>query len=493
MVSQLQRTVAIVSEAKSNSHASAQRKILLHKSRQIRSRDGKSLKMLKGSSRVDGACIRVLTHASGLIQCLRYMFYIKLLRKEPEHVPTEEDYDVAAAVIRSDAIDRALQEDASSLRQEIKLVAAGNTLSGKELVVYQMKALYSETYYSTDERKPYRKAVRSTVRVLMHAMIDLLKDTGIILPTELNKEFAILLHEVETVDPQTISLDGIQAVEKIWSCAEFASLYTQNFEISFPSCAPYFVREIRRIASEDYVPSEADISRLIQHSRSVEEARFKWNELDVHLFNMSGYRSENFRRRWYHQLEGATALIYTVDISEYDRPYLGQSSQSHLVYEFGAFTSWATQEEFANSSVILILNNFSRFCDKLEHAPLDTFFDDFVPDANDPAESSRQYLLNRFKKANLNGLSIYSFWVDLELGDNAALFDSIKHTLQHIQQRKARDHVWASNSQISGSDARSGTGLVSRLLSSRSGNFSKTTVETDGSRVISPIRSEKSG
>ena len=474
------------------SHATAQRKILLHKSRQIRSRDGKSLKMLQGSSRVNGACIRVLTQTSAVIQCSRYIFYVKLLRREPEHIPTEEEYDVAAAVIRSDAIDRALQEDASSLRHEIKLVAAGNSTSGKELVVHQMKALYAESYHSVEELKTYRKAVRSTVRVLLHAMIDLLKDTGIILPTDLNQEFAILLHEVETIDPQTITKDGVQAVERIWSCQEFATLYTQNFEIGFPSCAPYFVREIRRIASDDYIPSEGDISRLIQHSRGVKEARFKWNELDVHLFNMNGYKSDNFRRRWYHQLEGATALIYTVDISEYDRPYLGQSSQSHLVYEFGAFTSWATQAEFADSSVILILNNFSRFCDKLEHAPLDTFFDDFVPDEKDVAESSRQYLLNRFKKANLNGLSIYSFWVDLELGDNAALFDSIKNTLQHIQQRKARDQVWNA-SQVSGSDSRSVTGLVSRILPSRSGTFSRTTVETDGSRVISPVRSEKAG
>jgi guanine nucleotide-binding protein G(i) subunit alpha len=447
--------------------------------------------MLTGS-RVDGACIQALTHASGLIQWLRGLVYLKLMRREPQAVPTGEEYDFAAAVMRSDAIDRALQEDATNLRHEIKLVAAGNRTGGKELVVHQMKTLYAQDYHSTEERKQYRSVVRSTIRVLVHAMIDLIKDTGINLPSQLNQEFAILLHEVDTVDTQSITPDGVQAVERIWSCPEFASLYTQNFEISFPPCAPYFVQEIRRIASTDYIPTEADIGRLIQYTRGVKEARFKWNELDVHLFNMNGYCSENFRKRWYHQLEGATALVYTLDVSEYDRPYLGQSSQSHLVYELGAFASWASLQEFADSSVILIFNNFTRFCDKLAHAPLETFFDDFVPNDTDREGAARNYILRRFKKVNRNGLSIYSFWVDLDLVDNAPLYTSIKNTLQHVQQRKARE-VYNSSSQILRSGSRSSTGLAGRLLRSRSGTLSKSTTEIGGSRVISPVRSDMTG
>ncbi|KAF2024828.1 hypothetical protein EK21DRAFT_104399 [Setomelanomma holmii] len=419
-------------------HASAQRKILLHKSRQIRREDADSLMVLTRSSKVNGGCMRVLTQASATIQWFRYLFYFKLLRKEPEYVPTEEDYDIEAAAIRSDAIDRALQQDATTLRRETKLVMMGNVNSGKELIMHQMKVLYAEGYYPIEERKPFRYAVRSTIRLLIHAIIDLLKDTGINLPSALNQEFAILLHEVETVDMQLISPDAVQAVQRIWTCPEFATVYIKNFEIDFPQYAPYFAQEIQRMATANYIPSEADIVRLNQSIGGIRELRFDWDELAVHLFNINGY------------IPGS--------------------------------------EKFADSSIILLLNNFTRFREKLPHSPLETFFPDYVPSEIDPETSARQYILRRFKDVNRNRLSIYSFWVDLDLSNNTYLYAALKKTLQHIQQRRAREEVWTASSTSMGSGSRSGTGLAGRLISSRSGQSLRKRAGTDTSRVISPVQ-----
>lgn len=474
------------------SHATAQRKILLHKSRQIKSQNEKSLKMLMRSSKVNGGCITILTQASSTIQWLRYLYNMKLLRKEPEHIPTEEDYEIAAAATRSFAIDRALQQDATTLRRETKLVMMGNVNSGKELVMQQMKVLYADGYYPLEDRKPYRFAVRSTIRLLIHSIIDLLKDTGINLPRELNPEFAILLHEVETVDMHRITPEAVQAVERIWSCPEFAAVFIQNFEIDFPQYAPYFARELQRMAAADYIPSEADIIRLNQSTGGVKELRFNWDELDVHLFNINGFVPEHFRKRWFHQLEGATSLVYTVDVSIYDRPYLGQPTESQLLDDFASFESWAASEKFADSSIILLLNNFTRFREKLRYSPLQTFFPDYVPSETDSETSARQYILRRFKDVNRNRLSIYSFWVDLDMSDNAHLYAALKKTLQHIQQRKAREEVWNASTTTMGTGSRSGTGLAGKLLHSRSGTFSRKQGGSNGSRVISPVQSDKS-
>jgi guanine nucleotide-binding protein G(i) subunit alpha len=491
MVSQLVSRQLCHRDLIAYSHATAQRKILLHKSRQIRSRDVNSLKVLTRSSKINGGCIRVLTQLSGMIQWFRYLYYIKLLRKQPEHTPTEEDYEIAAATIRSDAIDRALQHDATTLRRETKLVMVGNLNSGKELIMHQMRVLYADGYHPLEERKPYHYAVRSTVRLLIHSIIDLLKDTGINLPSDLNQHFAILLHEVETVDVPQITQDAVKAIQSIWSCPEFSTLYVRNFEIDFPQYAPYFVQEIQRMASVDYIPSEADIMRLDRSVGGIRELRFSWDELDVHLFNIKGYVPAHFRKRWYHQLEGATSLVYTVDVSLYDRPYLGQPTKSPLLDEFVGFESWAISEKFVDSSIILLLNNFTRFREKLPYSPLETFFPDFIPSEVDPETSARQYILRRFKDVNRNRLSIYSFWVDLDLSDNTHLYAALKKTLQHIQQRKAREEVWNASSTTTGSDSRSGTALAGKLLHSRSGTASRSRAESSGSRLISPVQSEE--
>lgn len=403
-----------------------------------------------------------------MIQWFRLLFYIKLLGKTPEEPPTEEDYLSAAAAMRSDAIDRQLESDELNLRRETKLVLVGQPTSGKELVMRQMKVIYSEGY-PVAERYQHRGAVRSTVRLLIHSMIDLIKDTGVPLNEDLTQDFAILLHEIETSDVSHISPAAVTATHNLWNSSTFSTLYIRNFEIDFPQYAPYFAESVVRIASDDYVPSEADIIRLSQSAGGIKELRFDWDELGVHLFNINGFIPDQFRKRWFHQLENATALIYTVDVSTYDRPYLGQSTESQLLDDFAAFESYANSPKFAGASIILLLNNFTRFRAKLPHSPLETFFPDYLPPAGSPVPphtanstsrivasprppstpsvagdaetAARQYILRRFKAVNRARLSIYSFWVDLDMSDNTHLYAALKKTLLHIQQRKARSEV----------------------------------------------------
>ncbi|KAJ4359584.1 uncharacterized protein N0V89_000139 [Didymosphaeria variabile] len=452
-------------------HTSAQRKILLHKSRQIRKEDASSLNTLVRTSRVNGQAIKALTHMSRMIQWFRLLFYIKLLGKASEEPPTEEDYLTAAAAMRSDAIDRQLETDELNLRRETKLVLVGQPNSGKELVMRQMKVLYADGY-PISERYQYRVAVRSTVRLLIHSIIDLIKDTGVPLNEDLTQDFAVLLHEVETSDMSHLSPAAVTATQKIWTSPTFSTLYVKNFEIDFPQYAPYYVESIARIASDDYVPSEADIIRLNQSAGGIKELRFAWDELGVHLFNINGFIPDQFRKRWFHQLENASALIYTVDVSTYDRPYLGQPTESQLLDDFATFESYANSPKFAGSSIILLLNNFTRFREKLPHTPLETFFSDYVPptvaspiaprSATSPSKlaasptpsgatadaetAARQYILRRFKAVNRARLSIYSFWVDLDMSDNTHLYAALKKTLLHIAQRKARSEVWSESS-----------------------------------------------
>ncbi|KAJ4313001.1 hypothetical protein N0V94_007170 [Neodidymelliopsis sp. IMI 364377] len=444
-------------------HTSAQRKILLHKSRQIRKEDDLSLKVLARSSRWNGGCMNVLTGVSKGIQGLRTSYYRKFKRKDVYEEPTEKDYDNAAAAIRSEAIDRALQEDSMTLRRETKLLLMGQDNSGKDLVMHQIKVLYAEGYYSPEDRMKFRDAVRSTTRLLIHSMIDLLRDTGINLPPALNHDFATLLDEVDLVDMHHITPAAAAAVQHLWTSGEFSRVYLKNFEIDFPQYAPYYAQEVQRIATEDYVPSEADIIRLNQSIGGIKELRFNWDELDVHLFNINGYIPDQFRKRWFHQFDSVTSLVYTVDVSLYDRPFYGQTTKSQLLDDFASFESWTTSPKFTNSAVILLLNNFTRFRDKLRYSPLETVFPDYEPSSTDPDSSARQYILKQFKDVNRNRLSIYSFWVDLDMSDNQHLYAALKKTLQHIQQRKARSEVW----QESETSMSSGTGLTRKLTNSR--------------------------
>ncbi|KAF1829538.1 hypothetical protein BDW02DRAFT_509719 [Decorospora gaudefroyi] len=464
-VAQRQNDAVTLLLAACHCNAQAQRKILLHKSRQIRKEDAANLRTLSQSSKWNGGCITGLAQLSRLIQWLRLIYHMKLSRDRLDQ-DLSEDEDAVAAV-RSKAIDRALQEDATTLQRETKLVLAGTDCRFRDLIMHQMKVLYTNSYYSTQERRQYRSAVFSVVRSLIHSTIALLRDTGIALPADLNRSFAILLHEEETADQERITPEAVTAIEHIWSSPQFSALYLQNFEIGFPQCAAYFVQEAPRIASNDYIPSEADILRLHQHVRGIGELRFNWDELDVHLFNVN-YVHQQFVDRWFHQFEGATAFIYTVDVSIYDQPFAGRAGESLLVNEFEGFERWVNKPGFANSCVILILNNFTRFMEKMAHSPLEKFFPDYVPNECDPELSARQYILRRFKNMNRQGLFVYSFWVDLHASDNQHLYTALKKTLARIQERKARNEIWNADMSARESSRPSTNGLSSILSTSRS-------------------------
>lgn len=405
--------------------------------------------------------------------------------------PTDEENEEMAAATRSEAIDRALQREATNLRHETKLVLVGNTQSGKELIMHQLKVLFTEGYHSTEERLKYRPAIYQVIHSLIQSITNLLKDTGVTLSKELNHDFAILLHELDTAR-EGITPDAVKAITTIWSCPEFSKLYVRNFEIDFPQYAPYFAQEAPRIADADYVPSEADIIRLNQSMRGINEARFNWDELDVHLFNIRGYVPQHFRERWYHQLDEATAVIYTVDVSLYNKPSPQlPDNQSILVHEFEAFETWVNQPGFAHSSIILILNNFSRFVSKMAYAPLEKLFPDYVRNESDPELSARQYLLKQFRARNHQALPVYSFWVDLDSSDNQHLYQALKSTLSKVQQQQQleRQRRAKEEEEEGGGAWGSSVGSVAATAAAEADSDRPVTNGASRANLLSPSRS----
>ncbi|KAF2197046.1 hypothetical protein GQ43DRAFT_475791 [Delitschia confertaspora ATCC 74209] len=449
-------------------HHTAQRKILLHKSRQIRKEDASSLAtLLKGNPR-RSRTIDFLTQLSKMIQWCRVLFYAKLkgVAHEP---PTQQVYLDAAAAMRSEAIDRQIEEDATSSRRETKVVLLGDTSGGKDLIMRQMQVLFGEGY-SQEEHVKHRMAIRSVVRVLMHAIISLLKDTGVALSEELNRDFAVLLQEVDTINQDSISPQAVQAVENIWNSKQFSTIYLKNFEIDFPPYAPYFAAELSRISSSDYIPTSADIIRLSIPSNGIKELRFSWDPLSIHLFSLCGFIPTHFWKHWLHQIDGCSTLLYTVDVSTYDLPLDGSVKESQLEQVLVLFQSAVNAKVFEGSSVVLLFNNFSRFKEKLAHSPLSAFFPDYREDLHDPTTSARKYILSRFKDVIRHNMSIYSFWVDLDMSDNQHLYAALKKTLLHIQQHKARSEVWEKGT---GTTSPSSLGRSETVTTVRSSKFSK--------------------
>jgi guanine nucleotide-binding protein G(i) subunit alpha len=70
-----------------------------------------------------------------------------------------------------------------------------------------------------------------------------------------------------------------------------------------------------------YIPSSEDIIRAAEEPVvGIRETSFVMGELTIQLCDVSGQRSE--RRKWIHQFEGITSIIFYASLADYNQEVL---------------------------------------------------------------------------------------------------------------------------------------------------------------------------
>ncbi len=102
---------------------------------------------------------------------------------------------------------------------------------------------------------------------------------------------------------------------------------SQSAVSSFP-CTYYpcsFFESANRIAASNYVPSKEDVLRARAKTTAITETRFSIGQLSIHMVDVGGQRSE--RKKWIHNFESVTSIIFCTALSEYDQVLLEERNQ----------------------------------------------------------------------------------------------------------------------------------------------------------------------
>lgn len=105
---------------------------------------------------------------------------------------------------------------------------------------------------------------------------------------------------------------------------------SESFCIAFRSvrlltCACSFFEQANRIASFSYCPSKEDVLRARAKTTAITETRFPLGQLSIHMVDVGGQRSE--RKKWIHNFESVTSIIFCTALSEYDQVLLEERNQ----------------------------------------------------------------------------------------------------------------------------------------------------------------------
>jgi len=163
--------------------------------------------------------------------------------------------------------------------------------------------------------------------------------------------------------------------------------------------APYYFSEIKRIASPDYVPSDADILRSRQKTTAVIETFFEVDKIMFKVIDVGGQRSQ--RKKWIHLFQDVTAVLFCASVACYNmqlRECRDINQFDDCLQLFGEIinTRW-----FANTPVILFLNKSDLFKEKLTTAPLNLYFPDYKGSPSD-YDQAINFIKRKFLSQNNN-------------------------------------------------------------------------------------------
>ncbi|KAL1921689.1 uncharacterized protein VTP21DRAFT_10331 [Calcarisporiella thermophila] len=328
---------------------------------------------------------------------------------------------------RSLAIDRQIDEDNKKLRKECKILLLGSGESGKSTIVKQMKIIHLDGY-SENERIWWRIPIYKNVHESIQAIIMALEKFGLKFDQPENEEHAnyIMGFQINSSQEFRLTPEFVEAVECVWKDSVMEKLLERQSDFYLMDSAPYFVSEIRRLGAIDYIPTQDDVLRARLRSTGITETRFNIGQLNIHLFDVGGQRSE--RKKWIHCFECVTSIIFCVALSEYDQVLLEESAQNRMVESLVLFESVINSRWFLRSSVILFLNKFDIFKQKLPRVPLSRYFPDYYGGAD--VSKAIKYIAWRFSSMNRARLNIYPHVTTAIDSSNIRLvFVAVKETI----------------------------------------------------------------
>ncbi|TFK44012.1 heterotrimeric G protein alpha subunit B [Crucibulum laeve] len=280
-------------------------------------------------------------------------------------------------------------------KNEIKMLLLGAGESGKSTVLKQMKLIHHGGY-NEQERDSYKEIIFSNTIQSMRAILEALPQLDLSLSPSNDARRTTILSLPGQIEVDVLPADVSDAIRSLWRDPAIKEAVRRSREFQLNDSAVYYFNSIDRISSPRYLPTDQDILRSRVMTTGIAETTFKVGELTYKLFDVGEQRGE--RKKWIHCFENVTALVFLVNLNEYDQMSYEDKSVNRMQEALTLFDSICNSRWFIKTSIILFLNNIDLFAEKLPRSPLGDYFPDY--NGGDNYDAACDYLLHRFVSLN---------------------------------------------------------------------------------------------
>lgn len=296
----------------------------------------------------------------------------------------------------SEAIEKQLEKDKLTLKNEVKMLLLGAGESGKSTILKQMKLIH-DGGYNNDERESFKEIIFSNTVQSMRVILEAMERMGIQLANADNKPHAAVIEDLPNqIEGDSLAPEIAAAIKALWVDAGVQECFGRSREYQLNDSAKYYFDSIDRISLPDYMPDDQDVLRSRVKTTGITESTFHIGELVYRLFDVGGQRSE--RKKWIHCFENVTAIVFLVAISEYDQVLVEDETVNRMQEALTLFDSICNSRWFVKTSIILFLNKIDRFKDKLPKSPMNKYFPDY--EGGDNYDAACEYISGRFVSLN---------------------------------------------------------------------------------------------
>jgi len=300
------------------------------------------------------------------------------------------------AAERRKKIDQELRREGEKAKLEVKLLLLGAGESGKSTIVKQMKIIH-ETGYSSDDCLNYRPVVYSNTIQSLMAIISAMSKLRIDFADRTRLEDARQFFEmVGQTSEGEMTYEIGQLMKRLWMDRGVQKCFARSREYQLNDSAAYYLNEMDRISSPNYVPTQNDVLRTRVKTTGIIETQFSYKGLHFKMFDVGGQRSE--RKKWIHCFEGVTAIIFCVALSGYDLVLAEDEEMNRMMESMKLFDSICNNKWFVETSIILFLNKKDLFEQKIKYSPLSVCFPEFK--GPNTYEDAAAYIQMKFENLN---------------------------------------------------------------------------------------------
>ncbi|XP_051550216.1 guanine nucleotide-binding protein subunit alpha-11-like isoform X2 [Myxocyprinus asiaticus] len=328
-------------------------------------------------------------------------------------------------------IKRILAEQKKRERREIKVLLLGTGESGKTTFIKQMRIIHGKGY-SEEDRRAYAKLVYQNIFTAMKTLTGAMNTLRISYTNPQNEMHGQQFQEVEILQMTHLDRTYVEAIRQLWADAGIKDCYSRRREYQLLDSTEYYMTNLDRIASPNYIPTAQDVLRVRFPTTGINDYSFSVEKITLRIVDVGGQKSE--RRKWIHCFENVTSLIFLASLSEYDQVLEENNKENRMKESLSLFYTTIHSPWFANSSIILFLNKMDILEEKIQTSHLQTYFPNF-PGQTQSVKDAKTYIRDLYLNLGSNRekggrKSIYHHFTCATDTDNIRkVFNDVKRTV----------------------------------------------------------------